>query len=133
MACPPVLLLDRKGKGALAAYGSRFLSCERQTRKNYDESRRVYNPLERSNRTRSERVEAKSLGPSSHAAAQNPACGGAPSGMVRALSTKLVRPIRFFMTAGQVSHYTGAAALLGSLPSTQWIGTSDEPTTFVVT
>jgi transposase len=27
------------------------------------------------------------------------------------------RPIRFFMTAGQVSDYTGAAALLGSLPS----------------
>jgi len=26
------------------------------------------------------------------------------------------RPIRFFMTAGQVSDYTGAAALLGSLP-----------------
>ena len=25
------------------------------------------------------------------------------------------RPIRFFMTAGQVSDYTGAAALLGSL------------------
>lgn len=27
------------------------------------------------------------------------------------------RPIRFFMTAGQVSDYTGAAALLGSLPT----------------
>ena len=26
------------------------------------------------------------------------------------------RPIRFFMTAGQVSDYTGAAALLSSLP-----------------
>ena len=26
------------------------------------------------------------------------------------------RPIRFFMTAGQVSDYTGAAALLGGLP-----------------
>jgi transposase len=30
------------------------------------------------------------------------------------------RPIRFFLTAGQVSDYTGAAALLGSLPSAQW-------------
>jgi transposase len=30
------------------------------------------------------------------------------------------RPIRFYMTAGQVSEYTGAAALLGSLPSAQW-------------
>ena len=31
------------------------------------------------------------------------------------------RPIRFFMTAGQVSDYTGAAALLGYLPSTEWL------------
>ena len=27
------------------------------------------------------------------------------------------RPLKFFMTAGHVSDYTGAAALLGSLPS----------------
>ena len=27
----------------------------------------------------------------------------------------------FFMTAGQVSHFTGAAALLGSLPSANWL------------
>ena len=31
------------------------------------------------------------------------------------------RPIRFFMTAGQVSDYTGAAALLGSLPAAGWL------------
>lgn len=31
------------------------------------------------------------------------------------------RPIRFFMTAGQVSGYTGAAALLDSLPKAQWM------------
>jgi transposase len=31
------------------------------------------------------------------------------------------RPIRFFMTAGQVSDYTGAVALLGSLPSADWL------------
>jgi len=31
------------------------------------------------------------------------------------------RPIRFFMTAGEVSDYTGAAALLSSLPSAQWL------------
>jgi hypothetical protein len=30
-------------------------------------------------------------------------------------------PIRFFMTAGQVSDYTGAAALLGSLPKAEWL------------
>ena len=32
------------------------------------------------------------------------------------------RPIRFFVTAGQVSDYTGAAALLGSLPKADWLG-----------
>jgi transposase len=31
------------------------------------------------------------------------------------------RPLRFFMTAGQVSDYTGAAALLGSLPKAEWL------------
>ena len=31
------------------------------------------------------------------------------------------RPIRFFLTAGQVSDYTGAAALLGGLPSAEWL------------
>ena len=30
-------------------------------------------------------------------------------------------PIRFFMTAGQVSDYTGAAALLGSLSKAEWL------------
>ena len=31
------------------------------------------------------------------------------------------RPLRFSMTAGQVSDYTGAAALLGSLPNAEWL------------
>ncbi|WP_232222637.1 IS5 family transposase [Paracoccus sphaerophysae] len=31
------------------------------------------------------------------------------------------RPLRFFMTAGQVSDYTGAAALLRSLPAAEWL------------
>lgn len=31
------------------------------------------------------------------------------------------RPIRFFMSAGQVSDYTGAAALLESLPKADWL------------
>ncbi len=31
------------------------------------------------------------------------------------------RPIRFFMTAGQVSDYTGARALVSSLPSVDWL------------
>jgi transposase len=31
------------------------------------------------------------------------------------------RPTRFFMTAGQVSDYTGAAALLDSLPAAEWL------------
>jgi transposase len=31
------------------------------------------------------------------------------------------RPISFFMTAGQVSDYIGAAALLDELPKAQWL------------
>lgn len=31
------------------------------------------------------------------------------------------RPLRFFMTAGQISDYTGAAALLDDLPKAQWL------------
>ncbi len=31
------------------------------------------------------------------------------------------RPIRSYMTAGQVSDYTGAAALPGSLPKAVWL------------
>ncbi|QFU09266.1 Transposase DDE domain protein [Palleronia sp. THAF1] len=31
------------------------------------------------------------------------------------------RPIRFFMTAGQASDYTGARALLSSLPDADWL------------
>lgn len=31
------------------------------------------------------------------------------------------RPLGFFMTAGQVDNYTGAAALLGSLPAAEWL------------
>ena len=31
------------------------------------------------------------------------------------------RPLRFFMSEGETSDYTGAAALLSSLPSAQWL------------
>lgn len=31
------------------------------------------------------------------------------------------RPIRFFMSAGQVSDYTGAAVMLSSLPKADWL------------
>ncbi|GBR27342.1 hypothetical protein GCM10010937_08520 [Gluconobacter japonicus] len=31
------------------------------------------------------------------------------------------RPLSFFMTAGQISDYTGAAALLDSLSMAQWM------------
>jgi transposase len=31
------------------------------------------------------------------------------------------RPIRFFMTAGEVSDYTGARALVSSLPAADWL------------
>ena len=31
------------------------------------------------------------------------------------------RPLKFFMTAGEVSDYTGAAALLRHMPSAEWL------------
>ncbi len=31
------------------------------------------------------------------------------------------RPLKFFMTAGQVSDYMGAAALLQDLPRAEWL------------
>jgi hypothetical protein len=31
------------------------------------------------------------------------------------------RPIRFVMIAGQVSDYTGAAALMGRFPKAEWL------------
>lgn len=40
---------------------------------------------------------------------------------LHAVTDAIGRPIRFFMTAGQVSDHTGAAALLSSLPSAQWL------------
>ncbi len=40
---------------------------------------------------------------------------------LHAVSDAVGRPIRLFMTAGQVSDYTGAAALLSSLPKADWL------------
>ena len=40
---------------------------------------------------------------------------------LHAASDSRRRPIRFFITAGQVSDYTGARALLGSLPQADWL------------
>jgi len=40
---------------------------------------------------------------------------------LHAVSDANGRPISLFMTAGQVSDYTGAAALLDSLPRAQWL------------
>jgi transposase len=31
------------------------------------------------------------------------------------------RPVRLFITAGQVSDYTGAAALMNGLPEAEWL------------
>jgi len=39
---------------------------------------------------------------------------------MHAVTDALGRPLKFFMTAGQVSDYTEAAALLGSLPAAEW-------------
>ena len=40
---------------------------------------------------------------------------------LRAVTAAKGRPLKFFMTAGQVSDYTGAAALLGSPPAAEWM------------
>ena len=40
---------------------------------------------------------------------------------LHAVSDANGRPLSFFMTAGQVSDYTGAAALLDDLPKAQWL------------
>jgi len=40
---------------------------------------------------------------------------------LHAITDQNRRPLSFFMTAGQVSDYTGAAALLDSLPMAQWM------------
>ena len=40
---------------------------------------------------------------------------------LHALSDANGRPLRFFMTAGQISDYAGAAALLNELPKAQWM------------
>ncbi|WP_114273000.1 MULTISPECIES: IS5 family transposase [Roseobacteraceae] len=40
---------------------------------------------------------------------------------LHAVTDTIGRPIRFFMTAGQVSDYTGARALVESLPAADWL------------
>ena len=40
---------------------------------------------------------------------------------LHAITDQNGRPLSFFMTAGQVSDYTGASALLDSLPMAQWM------------
>ena len=40
---------------------------------------------------------------------------------LRAVTDANDRPISFFITAGQVSDYTGAAALLDELPKAKWL------------
>jgi hypothetical protein len=40
---------------------------------------------------------------------------------LHAVTDSLGRPIRFFISAGQVSDYTGAKALVNSLPSADWL------------
>ena len=40
---------------------------------------------------------------------------------LHAVTDAIGRPIRFFLTAGQVSDYTGARALVSSLPASDWL------------
>ena len=46
---------------------------------------------------------------------------GGMSTKLHAICDSLGRPISFFVTAGQVSDYIGAAALLSSLPQVDWL------------
>jgi len=46
---------------------------------------------------------------------------GALNTKLHAITDTSGRPIRFFMPAGPVSDYTGAAALLSSLPKAEWL------------
>ena len=40
---------------------------------------------------------------------------------LHAVTDSVGRPIRLFITAGQVSDYIGARALCGSLPAVEWL------------
>ena len=40
---------------------------------------------------------------------------------LRAVTDTIGRPIQFFMTAGQVSDYTGARAMVSGLPPADWL------------
>ncbi|WP_144038974.1 IS5 family transposase [Gemmobacter megaterium] len=46
---------------------------------------------------------------------------GGPNTKLHAVTDATGRPIRFFMTTGEVSDYTGAAAMLSSLPTADWL------------
>ncbi|MFT4012882.1 MAG: IS5 family transposase, partial [Paracoccus sp. (in: a-proteobacteria)] len=46
---------------------------------------------------------------------------GGMNAKLHAVADARGRPIRFFMSAGQVNDYTGAAALLGRLPKAGWL------------
>jgi len=39
---------------------------------------------------------------------------------LHAVTDTIGQPVRFFMTAGQISDYTGARALVENLPSADW-------------
>ncbi len=40
---------------------------------------------------------------------------------LHAVTDAIGRPIRFFMTAGEVRDYTGARALVNNLPAAEWL------------
>lgn len=64
------------------------------------------------------------LGPWAKKGGRGRLIGRAKGGMntkLHAVSDARGRPIRLFMTAGQVSDYTGARALLSSLPTANWL------------
>ena len=67
--------------------------------------------------TRSGAVRGSGIDPGD----QFPEDGWAERPGLHAVTDAEGRPLSFFMTAGQVSDYTGAAALLASLPAAEWL------------
>ena len=69
-------------------------------------------------------LEAKGIQPAGKKGDLGRLIGRTKGGMntkLHAVSDADGRPLSFFMTAGQVSDYTGAAALLDDLPKAQWL------------
>lgn len=66
-------------------------------------------------------LRSKKAGPSDPRGRLIACTRGGMNTKVNAVTDTEAHPVRFFTTAGQVNDYTGAAALLGSLPPADWL------------